>query len=178
MPNKSKRFITKFFLICFSAIVTPIILCTGIIVYDRFQSRPSIKKIEKLWGHKQFSSDGFIRATNFNRGSYVADLISNNFLSSKSRSQIEHLLGEQSGYYKSESFMTYLIADPKTPEKKWQLIIGFTENGLSKTVFVERSCCPSKTVQFCYKVIFSTIDLLLFPFHHVVTKSQRIISYV
>lgn len=152
---------TKIFLSLAVALVAPLFLCVSVIAYDQYMAKPSLKKIARIWGFKQFDSVRFSQAENFERGIYIADLIQSHRLDKKNRIQTEALLGEQSGYHHSESYMTYLVADTQIIDKRWQLVIAFDDNGLFDTVFLERVCCPAKHAQFCYDMAFYTLKFLL-----------------
>ncbi|MEQ1721923.1 MAG: hypothetical protein ABL930_02025 [Pseudobdellovibrio sp.] len=132
MKNKY-LFYTLFILVCLSV---------GYAQHFWRGEEMSLARIEKKWGHSDFSAEKFKAGNKLTRASMAYSLIKQNKYLGKSILDIKAELGDFNGYYFSEAYPTYLINEPqKKGDDVWQIVFLLDKNRLISSVIVHKNCC-------------------------------------
>lgn len=99
-------------------------------------------RIEKKWGHSDFSADEFKTGDKPVRASMAYSLIKQKKYIGKSILDIRAALGDFDGYYLSDAYPAYLLNEPqKKGDDVWQLVFLLDKNKRISSVIVHKNCC-------------------------------------
>ncbi|MES2768028.1 MAG: hypothetical protein V4596_02690 [Bdellovibrionota bacterium] len=100
------------------------------------------KSAKSLFGEQEFNAAEFKKANLITRSKMAVSLLKKNQLAGTDIKEIKFLLGENTGYFLSDSTPTYILNEGwKENKDTWQLVILPGKDKKVKEVVINMNCC-------------------------------------
>lgn len=98
--------------------------------------------VMKKWGKSDFDLEKFKANKPGDRAAMAYSMMTNKKFLGRSPLDIKKDLGQASGYYFSDSYLTYLIPEsPANENEIWQIVFLLNKERTVSEVIVHKNCC-------------------------------------